>query len=127
MTKLLGLAAPILGLLALLLCGGEPPTWLLRLECVLFSVAALVFGFTRFTLSTPAWLFSKPIRGVACIYLGSAAMFVDPRFLFSAFFIGLGTRLILASDKPRVVIVPSTGLRREAGDIVLCQDSRDLV
>lgn len=118
--KLASLAAPTLGMLALLLWGGEPPLWLLRLEVLVFSMTALAFGFTLLGTSAPDWFFSNPVKGILCLYLGVGAMFVPAQFIVSATFLGLGTRLIMGEFKAVAVrLRPATGIRRHSGDIVV--------
>jgi hypothetical protein len=118
--KLACLAAPTLGILAILLWGGEPPGWLLRLEVLIFCLAALAFGFTLFSPVAPDWVFSRPVKGIVCIYLGIGAMFVPSQFIVSALFLGMGTRLLMSEFKPLTVSVkPAAGIARTAGDIVV--------
>jgi hypothetical protein len=64
-TKLAGLIGLSLGVL--LASGGTPPDWLLKLEVLLFSLAALFYGFTAFAPVAPSWLWSRPVPGIVCI------------------------------------------------------------
>jgi hypothetical protein len=113
------LIALVVGIAVLLLSGGEPPAWLLKLEVLVLSPAALAFGYTTFAPTAPSWVWSQPVRGVICIYLGVGAMFVPPQFLVSACFLGIGTRLVMAGLPPRVTAtVKSTAIRSQAGAIV---------
>ena len=120
-TKLLCLVAPALGILAMLLAGSGPPLWLLRLEVMIFAAAALAFGFSAFTPAAPAWVFSQPLRGVVCIYLGIGAMFVPSQFIVSAVFLGIGTRLMLGHTERAAATAkpPSPTLSRQCGDLAV--------
>ena len=93
--------AVIIGLLAgsflLLYWGGTAPAWLLKLECVAVMAAALLFGFFNYSPSSPEWLRHDAVRGVAVVYLGIGAMFIDPRVLISSFLIGTGCKLVMKS------------------------------
>jgi hypothetical protein len=112
---LLALAAPTAGILALL-CVGEIPGWLLKLECLIFCATALAFGFTGFTPVLPSWVWSQPVRGVVCVYLGVGAMFVPPQFLVSAVFLGMGLRLIMTTPTVAVRVV-NPSLLKSSGEI----------
>ena len=109
----------ILGLLAgsFLLCywGGEAPPWLLRLECLAVMAAALAIGFTSYNPAMPGWLKHDAVRGVALIYLGVGAMFIDFRLLASAFLIGSGCRLVTKSATPLVRVTIGQPLRHTGG------------
>jgi hypothetical protein len=90
-----------IGIVAAVLCGGEPPAWLLRTELGLLCGCALVYGY-GFTASAvmpvAQWLWSsRAIRGGAYVCLGVGAAFVPVQFVFAAFLIGAGTRMVIAS------------------------------
>jgi hypothetical protein len=77
--------------------GGEVPDWLLRGELAVFCSVALVYGFTASLPALAPWLWSRPVKGAACVCLGVAAIFVPLSFVVAALFIALGTRLIWLS------------------------------
>jgi len=77
--------------------GGELPSWLLRAELAAFCSVALVYGFTASLPALAPWLWSRPVKGAACVCLGVAAIFVPMQFVVAAVFIAVGTRLIWAS------------------------------
>lgn len=120
--KLGALAGLLAGLSLILMGGGEAPRWLQCLQVAFFCAAALLYGFTAFSPSAPAWLSSRPVVGVAMLYMGVAVMFVPANIVTSAFFIGTGTRLVLAPDIVAVRVSKSTGLaRRGTGTTVEVQ------
>lgn len=85
----------MVGGLAVMCFGFEPPTWLVRLELVLLSGAALAFGFTAWQpASSPL---SRPVRGTVCVFLGIGVMYVPANFIVCAFLLGTGTRLLWAA------------------------------
>jgi hypothetical protein len=87
--------ALMLGGLAVMCFGYEPPTWLVRMELVLLSGAALAFGFTAWQpASSPL---SRPVRGTVCVFLGIGVMYVPANFIVCAFLLGTGTRLLWAA------------------------------
>ena len=118
--------ATIVGLLAgcvlLLYWGGEAPPWLLKLECVAVMAAALFFGYSAYSPSAPDWLRHDAVRGVALVYLGVGAMFIDPRVLISAFLIGSGCKLVMKSAAPVVTVRGGTPLGR-TGELVIREAS----
>jgi hypothetical protein len=112
-----------LSLGVLLLCGGEPPAWLMKLEVLLFSMAALLYGYA--SIDVTSWFWSKPVRGMLCIYLGVGAMFIPPQFVVSAFFIGCGTRMVMGSFTTVVAHASksfNTSLHRPGGDLVIREE-----
>jgi hypothetical protein len=115
--------AAIIGLLAgcslLLYWGGEAPPWLLKLEILAVSCAALAFGFTAYSPVAPEWMRHDSVRGVALVYLGVGAMFVPLNFLASAFLIGTGARLVMQSTITVTARVTGVSIGRSTGDIVL--------
>lgn len=104
------------GLVATLaLTRGEPSAWLLKLEAVGFMLMALLFGFTAWMPSPPGWLRHREVRGLVCFLVGVGAMFVDPRLVIAAVFIGVGSRMMLGTDD-----------REPSRDIVIRTQSRDV-
>ena len=97
MKKLATMFALLAGTALLLYWGGEPPRWLLKLECAGVMLAALAYGFTHRNLHLPDWTRDDSLRGVALVYLGVGAMFVELNFLVSAFCIGAGAKLVTRS------------------------------
>lgn len=114
-TKLAALAGVITGIALLLIGGGGPPEWLSRCLALVFSGMALLYGFTAFTPSAPTWLSSRPVMGIAAVYVGVAVMLVPANIVTSAFFMGIGIRLLM-SEKPALT---SRVVKPTAGDIVL--------
>jgi hypothetical protein len=89
------------GIGAAVLCGGEPPAWLLRTELGFLSGGALVYGY-GFTappgVPVPRWLWSsRAIRGSVFVCLGVGTAFVPVQALLAAFLIGVGMRMVTAS------------------------------
>jgi hypothetical protein len=106
-------------ILALLLCRGEPPTWLLKSEVLIVATSALVYGFTAFSPKLPHWLKYQEVRGVTLVALGCVALFVPAQFIVSALMVGIGARLVMTSHPTiNATGTPATALRREAGAIV---------
>ena len=97
-TKLAALLAVGVGCILLLLARGEVPAWLACLQVAVFCLGALAYGFSAFSPAAPEWLSSRPVVGVVMLYMGVAVMFCPANIVCSAFFIGIGTRLILAPD-----------------------------
>lgn len=85
------------GCFLLVFWGGELPDWLLRAELAAFCSIALVYGFTAALPTVFPWLWSRPVRGAACVFLGVAAVFVPLQFVVAAVLIAIGTRLTWAS------------------------------
>ena len=99
----------------LLLCGGQPPLWLLKGEVALIvGCFSLVYGFTAFSPRLPAWLNYQEVRGVVLVALGCVALFLPPQIIVSALLVGVGARLVMTSG-PRpptgsgMVIMPEGG------------------
>jgi hypothetical protein len=89
------------GIVAAVLCGGEPPAWLLRTELGLLCGGALVYGYgftASLVLPVAPWLWSsRAIRGAVFVCLGVGAVFVPVQFVIAAFLIGVGARMVTAS------------------------------
>ena len=102
------------GCFLLIIWGGSPPAWLLRVELATFCALALAYGFSASLPSLGPWLWSRPIQGAACIWLGVGAVFVPLEFVVAAILIAVGTRRIWSAacelenaQTPRVTIVQS--------------------
>jgi hypothetical protein len=129
-TKLSALCGVIIGIALLLMGGGGAPPWLCNVQAALFCSLALLYGFSAFTPSAPAWLSSRPVMGIASVYMGVAVMLVPANIVTSAFFLGLGIRLLMA-ERPKARVVepprgdePGTAIRRGAADIILHQSGQ---
>jgi hypothetical protein len=85
------------GLAFMLTWGLTPPAWLAVLEAALLSGAALLYGYTAWQPSLPAWLWLRPVRGTALVIAGIVAMYVPPQLILSAYLIGVGVRLVWRS------------------------------
>ena len=130
-TKFAALAGVVVGIALLLMGGGGAPTWLCNLLAVLFCSLALLYGFSAFAPSAPAWLASREVLGIASVYAGVAVMLVPANVVAAAFFLGLGIRLIISEKLTARVVEPSrrggeialressNAMRREPGDIIL--------
>ncbi|WP_076351822.1 hypothetical protein [Paludisphaera borealis] len=88
------LVALSFGCFLLMVWGGETPTWMLSSELAAVCSVALVYGFTALLPSLAPWLWSRPVKGAACVCLGVAAIFVPLSFVVAAILIALGTRLM---------------------------------
>lgn len=88
------LAVLVMGGTMVALCGYQPPTLLLVAQSAFFAALALAYGFTLYMPGKAEWLWLKSIRGTVCICLGVGAMYVPPQLVVSAFFIGVGTRMV---------------------------------
>ena len=84
--------------------------------------AALFFGYSAYSPSAPDWLRHDAVRGVALVYLGVGAMFVDPRVLISALLIGSGCKLVMKSAAPVVTVWGGKPLGH-TGDLVIREAS----
>ena len=115
---------PILAIgTVLLLCwGGNPPAFLLKLEVLAVCLMAMLHGFAGFNPKVPWWINARPVQGVACIYMGVAAMFIPLNFLASGWLLGHGIKLVMGSFPAAFELRPS--LRRKPGDIVLRQNGK---
>jgi hypothetical protein len=105
------LAAAVV-LLLLLALAGPPPPWLLAVELALFTLGALVHGFTGHTVRVPAWVMSTPFRGVVFIALGLMVVYVPIQFVLSAYLLGSGARMLwlsVCADPPAVGDSPPVG------------------
>jgi hypothetical protein len=105
-----------------LIIWGLPPV-LLKAELVVVMATALFLGFTNYAIRVPA--FMKPVTGMAVVYIGVGAMFIDPRFLISAFLIGTGTRMVMASRLESItarVINPARDIVIRESDRVAVRD-----
>jgi hypothetical protein len=100
----------------LLLCGGQPPLWLLKSEVVIVASCSLVYGFTAFSPRLPAWLKYQEVRGVVLVALGCLALFVPAQFIVSALLVGLGARLAMTSG-PRNPPGSGIVIQQGGGDI----------
>jgi hypothetical protein len=87
-------SALVSGALMLALFGPELPPWLIALTLAAISGLALAVGFGLWHPRLPAWASLPPVRGALCIVVGVGAMFVPANFIVSAFFLGLGTRVV---------------------------------
>jgi len=83
-----------IGCFLLMVWGGETPTWLLSSELAAVCSVSLVYGFTALLPSVAPWLWSRPVKGAACVCLGVAAIFLPLSFVVAALLIALGTRLM---------------------------------
>jgi hypothetical protein len=85
------------GIAAMLMWGFTPPAWLAGLEAAMFYGAALLYGYTAWQPSLPAWLWLRPVRGTMLVIAGIVAMYVPPQLILSPYLIGLGVRLVWRS------------------------------
>lgn len=116
MSKLATILVLLAGTALLLYWGGEAPRWVLKLECAGVMLAALAYGFTRHNLRLPEWTRDDALRGVALVYLGIGAMFVELNILAAAFLIGSGVKLVTRSANAltaRVITPAIGGIRTE--------------
>lgn len=119
-TKLAALAGVVVGVALLLIGGGGAPAWLCNIQAAFFCSLSLLYGFSAFTPSAPAWLSSRPVLGIASIYAAVAVMLVPSNIVTSAFFLGLGIRLLMSEKSALSRVVPPGSARR---DIVLLEQS----
>jgi hypothetical protein len=125
-TKLICLFGLMAGLCAVLL--GNLPDFLLRLEVAAVCFLACLHGFAGFNPRVPAWVNSRPIQGIACIYMGCAAMFIPLNFLASGWLLGRGIQMVMDSF-PKTVVShkPSMTLGQSSGEIVVIKQSGEVV